>query len=120
MGRQPLEEALPSQYQRKFACSCHLPTIRAQLKVNATARAILSMTDPSKWSHSTGEEEQYQASVAVSGKAKDLAATISSGKSAQNEREAKRRAREEKEEAAKEQKWKEQRDREREKDKEQA
>jgi hypothetical protein len=49
-----------------------------------------------------------QATVAVSGKAKDLAATISSGKSAQEEREIKRRAREEKEAAEKEQAWKEQ------------
>jgi hypothetical protein len=97
------------------------------------------MTDPSKWSHSTGEAEQFevrisqanhtstrlrltilQAKVAVSGKANDLAATISSGKSAQDEREAKRRAREEKEKAAKEQEWKERQDREREKDKEKA
>ena len=62
----------------------------------------------------------FQAKVAVSGKAKDLAATISSGKSAQNEREAKRRAREEKEKAAKEQEWKERQDRERAKDKERA
>lgn len=93
------------------------------------------MTD-SHWSASTGEAEQYQASinevnhssvivaltvsqatVAVSGKAKDLAATISSGKSAQDEREAKRKAREEKERAEKEQEWKERQDREREKDK---
>ncbi len=58
-----------------------------------------------------------QATVAVSGKAKDLAATISSGKSAQDEREAKRKAREEKERAEKEQEWKERQDREREKDK---
>jgi hypothetical protein len=84
------------------------------------------MSDPSRWSHSTGEAEQYQASinqanytlirpaltvlqatVAVGGKAKDLAATISSGKSAKNEQEAKRRAREEKERAEKEQEWKE-------------
>jgi hypothetical protein len=57
-----------------------------------------------------------QATVAVSGKAKDLAATISSGKSAKDEREAKRKAREEKEEAEKEQEWKERQDREREKD----
>ena len=97
------------------------------------------MADSSRWSHSTGEAEEYQvrinqanhtltrlrltilqANVAVSGKAKDLAATISSGKSAQSEREAKRRAREEKEKAAKEQEWKERQDREREKDKEKA
>ena len=58
-----------------------------------------------------------QATVAVSGKAKDLAATISSGKSAQEERETKQRAREEKEAAEKEQAWKEQQDREREKEK---
>jgi len=57
-----------------------------------------------------------QATVAVSGKAKDLAATISSGKSAKDEREAKRKAREEKERAEKEQEWKERQDREREKD----
>jgi hypothetical protein len=55
-----------------------------------------------------------QANVGVAGNAKDLAATISSGKSAQNEREAKRRAREEKEKAEKEQEWKERQDRERE------
>ena len=58
-----------------------------------------------------------QATVAVSGEAKDLAATISSGKSAQEERETKRRAREEKEAAEKERAWKEQQDREREKEK---
>jgi hypothetical protein len=57
-----------------------------------------------------------QATVAVSGKAKDLAATISSGKSAKDEREAKRKAREEKERADKEQEWKERQDREREKE----
>jgi len=78
------------------------------------------MTDSSRWSHSTGEAEQYQATVGVTGKAKDLAAAISSGKSAQNEREEKRRAREEKEKEAKEQEWKERQDREREKDKEKA
>ncbi len=55
-----------------------------------------------------------QATVAVSGKAKDLAATISSGKSAKNERETKRRAREEGERARMEQEWKERQDRERE------
>jgi hypothetical protein len=95
------------------------------------------MSDPSYWSHSTGEAEQYQASinqpnhtstrpaltisqalVAVGGKAKDLAATILSGQSARNEREAKRRAREEKERAEKEQEWKERQDRERQKSKE--
>ena len=58
-----------------------------------------------------------QASFAISGKPKDVAATISSGKSAQEEREAKRKAREEKERAEKEQEWKELQDREREKDK---
>jgi len=78
------------------------------------------MADSSRWSHSTAEAEQYHAKVAVSGKAKDLAATISSGRSAQKEREAKRRAKEEKEKAAKEQEWKERQDREREKDKEKA
>ncbi|ELR07910.1 hypothetical protein GMDG_08558 [Pseudogymnoascus destructans 20631-21] len=87
------------------------------------------MADSSRWSHSTGEANHIltrlrltilQANVAVSGIAKDLAATISSGKSAQNEREAKRRAREEKQKAAKEQEWKERQDRERDKDKEKA
>jgi hypothetical protein len=43
-----------------------------------------------------------QASFAISGKPKDVAATISSGKSAQEEREAKWKAREEKERAEKE------------------
>jgi hypothetical protein len=61
-----------------------------------------------------------QATVAVGGKAKDLAATISSGKSARDEREVKRKAREEKEQAAKEQEWKERQDREREKEKKKA
>ncbi|KAG4427905.1 hypothetical protein IFR05_016610 [Cadophora sp. M221] len=72
------------------------------------------MTDRN-WSASTGEAEQFE-EIAVSGKAKDLAATISSGKSAKDEREAKRKAREEKERAEKEQEWKERQDREREKD----
>ena len=58
-----------------------------------------------------------QATVAVSGKAKNLAATISSGKSAQDEREAKRKAREQRERTQKEQEWKERQDRETEKDK---
>ena len=58
-----------------------------------------------------------QATVAVSGKAKDLVATISSGKTTKDEWEAKWKAREEKEMAEKEQEWKEQQDREREKDK---
>ena len=58
-----------------------------------------------------------QATVAVSGKAKDLAATISSGKSAQEERETKRKKREEREAAQKEREWKERQDRERENDK---
>lgn len=86
-----------------------------------------------RWSRSTGEGQEHevifnqaryhqaltvlQANVGVAGSAKDLAATISSGKSAQNEREAKRKAREEKEKAAKEQEWKERQDMEREKDK---
>jgi hypothetical protein len=95
------------------------------------------MSDPSHWSHSTGEAEQFQASinqanhtstkpaltvlqasVSVGGKAKDLAATISSGQSAKKERETKRKARDEKERAEKEQEWKERQDREREKEKE--
>jgi hypothetical protein len=58
-----------------------------------------------------------QTTGAVSGKAKDLAATISSGKSAQEEREIKRRARKEKEAAEKEQAWKEQQDKKKEKEK---
>ena len=58
-----------------------------------------------------------QASFAISGKPKDVAATISSGKSAQEEREAKRKAREEKERAEKEQEWKERQDREKDKQK---
>jgi len=44
-----------------------------------------------------------QANVGVAGNTKDLAPTISSGKSAQNTQEVKRQAREEKEKAAKEQ-----------------
>ncbi|KAF4627596.1 hypothetical protein G7Y89_g10558 [Cudoniella acicularis] len=74
------------------------------------------MTD-SRWSASTGEAEEREASFAISGKPKDVAATISSGKSAQEEREAKRKVREEQEKAEKEREWKERQDREREKDK---
>jgi len=74
------------------------------------------MTD-SRWSASTGEGEEREASFAISGKPKDVAATISSGKSAQEEREAKRKAREEKERAEKEQEWKERQDREKDKQK---
>jgi len=73
------------------------------------------MTD-SRWSASTGEAEEREATFAISGKPKDMAPTISSGKSAKDEREAKRKAREEKERAEKDQEWKERQDRGREKD----
>jgi hypothetical protein len=133
-GRQLAGAWAPSSNIINGSCPLsHLTTIRPQPnKRNRTSntqydrlplecqyrggRAVRSKSQLSRSYISDSGSNVSQATVAVSGKAKDLAATISSGKSAQDEREAKRKAREEKERAEKEQEWKERQDREREKE----